>query len=234
MYKRRRACWSGSAAWSSVASRRAWCRPPGDVILEARGEAGALHLGWKVGLNLVEWCSGVATATHRLVQTARSERPDIVIAATRKVFPGTKRLALAAVLAGGGVPHRLGLSDSVLVFPQHVAMLGGLDALVAQLDALRTGTPERKVAVETHTVEDALRVAAAGVDILQIDKLAPEELVVLVPRLLGVAPALQIAAAGGINQTNVAEYARTGVAILVTSAMYAARPADVGVVIEPR
>jgi molybdenum transport protein len=207
--------------------------PPGEVILQARGEAGALHLGWKVGLNLVEWCSGVATATHRLVRAARAEQPGISIAATRKVFPGTKRLALGAVLAGGGVPHRLGLSDSVLVFPQHVAMLGGLDALIALLDPLRAGAPERKVVVEVHNAEDALRVAAAGVNILQIDKLPPEELAVLVPRLREVAPALLIAAAGGINQGNVAEYARTGVAILVTSAMYAARPADVGVVIEP-
>ena len=101
------------------------------------------------------------------------------------------------------------------------------------MDALRAGASERKLAVEVHTAEDAHRVAAAGVDILQIDKLPPDELALLVPRLREVAPALLIAAAGGINQTNVAEYARTGVAILVTSAMYAARPADVGVVIEP-
>ncbi len=207
---------------------------PGEVILDASGRADSVHLGWKVSLNLLEWCSGVATATHRLVQTARREQSGISVAATRKVFPGTKRLALAAVQAGGGVPHRLGLSDSLLVFPQHVALLGGLDVLVSRLDALRAGAPERKVAVEAHTAEDALRVAATGIDILQIDKLPPEELAVLVPRLRDAAPALLIAAAGGINQTNVAAYARTGVAILVTSAMYAARPADVGVVIEPR
>ena len=206
---------------------------PGDVILQARGEAGLLHLGWKVGLNLIEWCSGVATATNRLVQAARSEQPGVVVAATRKVFPGTKRLALGAVLAGGGVPHRLGLSDSVLVFPQHIAMLGGLDVLLARLDALRAGLPGRKLAVEVHTAEDALRVAAVGVDILQIDKLTPEELVPLVSRLREVAPTMLVAAAGGINQTNVVAYANTEVAILVTSAMYAARPADVGVVIEP-
>ena len=73
----------------------------------------------------------------------------------------------------------------------------------------------------------------AGVDVLQIDKLAPVALAALVRRLRKVAPTMLIAAAGGVNERNAALYAGTGVDILVTSAMYAARPADVGVVIEP-
>ena len=78
---------------------------PGGLILEAQGGAAALHLAWKVSLNVLENCSGIATRAHRLVTNAKSTNPSIEVVTTRKNFPGTKELAIKAAVVGGALPH---------------------------------------------------------------------------------------------------------------------------------
>ena len=204
----------------------------GTVLLEARGPAGALHAGWKAALNLLEAASGIATRTHALVRDAQSVDPDIEVVATRKTFSGTKAVATKAVYAGGGLPHRLGLSESVLVFAQHVAFLGGEEELWAMLPQIRARAREKMIGVEVTEEAGALRAARAGADIIQVDKLGPEDLAALVKAVRAVAPQAAVAAAGGINLDNVRAYAATGVDLLVTSAMYWGKPADIGVSME--
>jgi molybdenum transport protein len=131
-------------------------------LLEARGPAGALHMGWKVALNLLEAASGIATRTHILVRDARSLNPDIEVVATRKIFSGTKAVATNAVCAGGGLPHRLGLSESVLVFVQHVAFLGGEEELWARLPQIKARAKEKKIGVEVTGEAGAARAARAA------------------------------------------------------------------------
>jgi molybdenum transport protein len=204
----------------------------GVVLLEARGPAGALHMGWKAALNLLEAASGIATRTHVLVRDARSLNPDIEVVATRKIFSGTKAVATKAVYAGGGLPHRLGLSESVLVFAQHVAFLGGEEELWVRLPQIKARAKEKKIGVEVTSEAGALRAARAGADIIQVDKLGPEELAALVKAVKAVAPQAAVAAAGGINLDNVKAYAASGVDLLVTSAMYWGKPADIGAAME--
>jgi len=81
----------------------------GARLLGAEGSAAGLLRAWKVAQTLVEIWSGVATGTHALVSAARAVRADAAVACTRKNVPGTKTLAVAAIKAGGAVPHRLGL-----------------------------------------------------------------------------------------------------------------------------
>lgn len=204
----------------------------GLVLLDASGPAGALHMGWKAGLNILEAACGIATRTHRLVQDARSVSPDIEVVATRKIFPGTKGIATKAVYAGGGLPHRLGLSESVLVFAQHTAFLGGEEAAWERIGVLKARAKEKKIGVEVTDEAGALRAARAGADIIQVDKLSPEEVASLVRSVRAVAPQAAVAAAGGINLENAKAYAATGVDLLVISAMYWGKPADVGVRME--
>jgi molybdenum transport protein len=204
----------------------------GAVLLEARGPAGALHMGWKAALNLLEAASGIATRTYALVRDARSVNPDIEVVATRKIFSGTKAVATKAVYAGGGLPHRLGLSESVLVFAQHVAFLGGEEELWARLPEIRARAKEKKIGVEVTGEAGALRAARAGADIIQVDKLGPDAVAALVKAVKAVAPQAAVAAAGGINLDNVKAYAASGVDLLVTSAMYWGKPADIGATME--
>lgn len=206
---------------------------PGDPILEAEGTAEALHAAWKLCVNIFESCCGIATRTRALVDAAASVAPGVGVFATRKVFPGTKDLAVEAILAGGALPHRLGLSETVLIFAQHIGLLGGVAELAARLPELRQRACERKVLVEVEGPDDALLLAEAGVDGVQFDKFPPAELTEIVAAVRQVAPSVTLIAAGGINDTNAASYAATGVNALASSWMYAGRPADMGAVIEP-
>jgi molybdenum transport protein len=91
----------------------------GESLLEAKGSAAALHRGWKAAQILIEWASGIATATAAIVAAAKG----LPVACTRKQAPGTKALAVKAVRAGGATLHRLGLSETLQAFPAHRAFL---------------------------------------------------------------------------------------------------------------
>lgn len=200
----------------------------GDLLLAAEGPAGALLAGWKVAQTLVEYMAGIATATRRIVDVARAVRPDVAVACTRKAFPGGRRLSVAAILAGGAVPHRLGLSETVLVFPEHRAFLAGED-LAAALARLKAASPERKLVVEVGSFDDAMEAAGAGADVVQLEKFPPEAVARVVAALSD--KGCLVAAAGGVRADNAAAYAAAGAAILVTSAPYSAPPLDVKVTI---
>ncbi|MHA7060892.1 ModD protein [Azospirillum brasilense] len=208
-------------------------RPSGTAVeagapfLEGHGPAGALHRGWKVAQTLVEYASGIATRARRIVEAA----PGVTVACTRKNFPGAKDLSVKAVLAGGAVMHRLGLSETILVFPEHRAFLSGSPEM--WIADLRRRAPEKKIVVEVDTVADAIAFARAGADVLQLEKRPPEEARAVVEATRGLPRPPVIAAAGGVTEDNAAAYAAAGCPLLVTTAPFFGRPADVKVVLEP-
>lgn len=214
------------------------CHRSGDVllpktlVLQARGPAGLLHCGWKVAQNLLEYCSGIATRTHDMVVKGRAVNPHLQIAATRKNFPGTKSLSAKAVLAGGGIIHRLGLSESFLLFDNHHNFFSSPAQLFAAVAAARRKLPEKKICVEVKNFEDAVQFAQAGAHVLQFDKNSPEELREWIPRIREKYPVIVIAAAGGVNADNIQNYARTGIDLVVTSWVYFGKPADIAVCIQ--
>jgi molybdenum transport protein len=177
-------------------------------------------------MNLLEYASGISTRTATIVERARSVNPGITIVTTRKSFPGTKKIAIKAIMAGGAFPHRLGLSESILVFSQHTAFLGGLDRFLEKIPALIKRAPEQKILVEADSAEEALRIAAAGADVVQVDKMPVADLTGLVSEIRSRFPGVAVSAAGGINAGNAAEYASTGIDILVLSSVYFGKPAD--------
>lgn len=205
----------------------------GASFLRVRGSAEDLHATWKVCLNLFDHLSAVATKTRSMVDAAHAVNPACEVLTTRKSMPGIKSLLTKAVLAGGAFPHRLGLSETVLVFDHHLTYLGGFDAFVARLPQIRAKMVEKKLFVEA-TAEQALALAqaganGAGVDGVQLDKVPVEETAALTARLRALDPHLAVIAAGGINPSNVAAYAGTGVDGLVTTAPFTAKPVDMSV-----
>jgi len=211
---------------------------PGAPILSATGSTQTVFLGWKVAQNLMEWASGVATATRALVQAARAADPHAVVACTRKAVPGTRALSAKAVLAGDGSLHRTGLSDTLLLFPEHRAALAAANetpaqTLARQIAALKQACPERSVVVEVKSVEEALAAATANADVLQLEKFPPDRVTEVVDRLPATGRQPAIAAAGGVHPDNAAAYVRAGARVLVSSWPYTARPADVAVTIGP-
>jgi len=205
---------------------------PGATILVAEGTAAALHRGWKVAQTLIEVWSGVATAARAIVDAATAISPHIVVACTRKNMPGTKSFAVRAIRAGGAVVHRLGLSESVLVFPEHRTFLAS-EPLDETVNRLRGAAPEKKLVIEANSIADAVAAAEAGFDVVQAEKFSPQQLAGLVGELARLNRRPLIAAAGGITADNASAYAQAGADILVTSSPYLARPRDVQVRIAP-
>lgn len=207
---------------SSGANARA-----GDLLLQAQGTASSLHRAWKTAQTLMEWASGIASATAAIVVAAQG----VTVACTRKNVPGTKAMSVKAVLAGGGIMHRLGLSETLLVFAEHRLFL---DEPPAQTIArMHQQQPEKKVVVEVADMAEALLWADAGADVLQLEKFTPEAVAACRQALsTGSDIRLQrplLAAAGGIRADNVAAYVRAGAELLITSSPYWAAPRDVQV-----
>lgn len=200
----------------------------GEALMTLRGPASSLHQAWKVGLNTFDHLSAVATKTRQMVDAAHGANPRCEILTTRKSMPGAKDLLTSAVRAGGAWPHRLGLSETVLVFDHHIAFMGGFDAFLEQLPAIKRRCIEKKLFVEAGE-DQALALARAGVDGIQFDKVPVERLASLVEELRAVNPRLTLIAAGGINPKNVSAYAATGVDGLATTAPFSAKPLDMSV-----
>lgn len=205
----------------------------GQSILKAAGSAQALHIAWRVALNLMEYTSGIATRTAAFVRAVQAVNPAAAVVTTRKAFPGTRRLMMKAILVGGAQPHRLGLSESILVFKQHRVYLGGMADLIARLPQLQQLFPEKKIAVEVEQVEEAWQLAAVGVDLIQLDKVPLDALKTFVPQFKARYPAIKLAAAGGITLDNAADYAASQIDLLVTSALYVSKPADIAAKMTP-
>ncbi|RTL54345.1 MAG: ModD protein [Rhodocyclaceae bacterium] len=204
----------------------------GTELLHARGSAAALHLAWKVAQTLTEYASGIATAAAAIVGALHEAGHATPVACTRKHFPGTKAVAVKAVQSGGAVMHRLGLSETLLVFPEHVAFLPGQEVADALADLARR-CPEKKRVVEVNTVVDALAAARCGVEVLQLEKFGVAEVARCKAALAEAGLTAQLAAAGGITADNAVAYAQAGADVLVTSAPFFSKPADVQVRIFP-
>ncbi len=198
----------------------------GGVLLGLQGDGQALHQAWRLCQILLEYACGMASYADAMVRSARAVNPDCEILVTRKSFPFTKRFSIRALLIGGILPHRLGLSESVLIFPNHRALYPDAAAFEAALPLIKKRCVEKKLVVESETLEDAKRMLDLGADVIQMDKSVPESLSALVAYKREYHPQAAIIAAGGINRDNVADYARTGVDAIVTSSPYQAGMTD--------
>ena len=203
----------------------------GQELVSGTGRADNIHIAWKVGQNILDHCSGIATKARTMVQCVKAVNPNVSVLTTRKGFPGTKPLAIKSVMAGGATPHRLGLSETVLIFKQHIDCIGGFDALLAKLPVLRADCCEKKIIAESSAYAQARLLCEAGADGIQFDKLSAPDLKEAVAALRADFPHIVCLSAGGINETNAAEYAATGVNGIVTTSLYSAEPIDIGVTI---
>ena len=205
---------------------------PSETILRVIGRASGLHQVWKVGLNLLDHLSAVATKTAKMVEAVHAVNPRCEVLTTRKSMPGCKDLLTEAVMTGGAFPHRLGLSETVLVFDHHMKFLGGFDEFVKRIPEFRSRCIEKKLFVEA-TASQARVLAAAGVDGIQFDKVPVDELAALVAELRDLNPHVTLIAAGGVNEANAAAYAATGVDGLATTAPFNAKPLDMSIRMKP-
>ena len=193
-------------------------RPPlGKIIATVEGEARRLLRGERIALNYLQRLSGVATAAAALVEKAR-EGGRATIIDTRKTTPGLRALEKYAVTVGGGVNHRFGLSDGVLLKDNHVTVLAraGISLKDALVNARGLVPHTVKMEIEVETVEAARQALAAGAELLLLDNMSLENMravVKLAP------PGVLTEASGNVTLDTVKEIAATGVDLISSGAI---------------
>ena len=200
--------WLGFAVRQRVASGEEFGE--GSVLMEVEGAMRKLLQVERLVLNLLSHACGVATATRRALERARRANPRVRVAATRKTLPGLRYFEKRAVEAGGGDPHRLSLSDMVLIKDNHLRYFGSVRAAVEA--ARRAASFAVKVEVEVSSPEEALEAALAGADVVMLDNLTPEQVrraVELLERA-GLRERVVVEVSGGVTLDNIEEYARAG------------------------
>jgi nicotinate-nucleotide pyrophosphorylase (carboxylating) len=196
----------------------------GDLIIEVRGLARSILKAERVALNFLQRLCGVATITRQFVDALGNGSAKILD--TRKTTPGLRALEKAAVVAGGGVNHRFGLYDMVLVKDNHLAILGGLSSFADRIRRLRQERPNIRIEVEADDLEKARAfVEVNGIDVILLDNMTPAQIREAVAlRRNGI----KFEASGGITLTNVKRVAATGVDYISIGAITnAARAIDI-------
>jgi nicotinate-nucleotide pyrophosphorylase (carboxylating) len=194
---------------------------PGDVVLSVEGRTHDLLQAERPALNLLGHLSGIATLTRMWVDAVVGT--GAAIRDTRKTTPGFRRLEKYAVRCGGGVNHRMSLSDAALVKDNHVVAAGGV---AAAFDAVRREFPGVDVEVEVDSLDQLDEVLDAGADLVLLDNFTPEQMREAVRHTAGRA---RLEASGGLSLDVAAEVASTGVDYLAVGALTHSAPVlDIG------
>jgi nicotinate-nucleotide pyrophosphorylase (carboxylating) len=201
-----------------------WCEP-GTEVAEFRGDASALLTAERTALNFVQRLSGIATLTRQFVDAAAGR---ITVLDTRKTTPGLRALEKYAVRAGGGVNHRGGLDQGILIKDNHIRLGGGVKAAV---DRMRAANLEMATEVEAQSLEQVSDALAAGADIVLLDNMTTPEIIDAVRRCAGRA---KTEISGGVTLARMPELAATGADYVSVGALTHSAPAiDLSLEIEP-
>lgn len=193
----------------------------GDVVVTAHGPTRSLLTAERTALNLLTHCSGIATATGAWVAALAGSGARV--RDTRKTTPGLRRLDKYAVRCGGGLNHRMSLSDAALVKDNHVIAAGGV---VAAFTRVREQFPGIPIEVEVDSLDQLDEVVAAGADLVLLDNFTPEQMRVAVGRVRG---RCRLEASGGLTLTDAAAVGATGVDFVAVGALtHSASSLDIG------
>ncbi|WP_297487536.1 carboxylating nicotinate-nucleotide diphosphorylase [Thermococcus sp.] len=182
----------------------------GDTIVELEGDAKAVLLVERTALNVVGRMSGIATEVRRLVERVRAVNPKVRVAGTRKSL--LKPLDKKAILIGGGEPHRFSLSDAILIKDNHLALV----PLEEAIKRAKAFSVYKVIEVEVESIEDAVKAARAGADVVMLDNMTPGEIAKTIEALKreGLRDKVKIEVSGGITPENIAEYARLDIDVI--------------------
>jgi len=197
----------------------------GETLLEISGPTRGILSAERTALNFLQRLCAIATQTRRYVEAVKPH--PVQIWDTRKTTPGWRRIEKAAVKAGGGTNHRMGLYDHVMVKDNHIAANGSNEALQEAIDRVRNERPGTRIQLECDTLEQMQRfLGLRGVDMLLLDNMGCEKLRQAVQMNGG---RLWLEASGGITLETIANVAATGVnAISVGALTHSARALDLG------
>jgi nicotinate-nucleotide pyrophosphorylase (carboxylating) len=211
---------AGAGQLEAVAAEGEWREDVPAAVAHVAGSARGLLAAERTALNLLCHLSGVATLTARFVREIEGTGARILD--TRKTTPGLRALEKAAVAAGGGTNHRMGLYDAILIKENHAALAGGVGEAVRRA---REAQPDLPVEVECRDLDEVRQGAESGANRLLLDNMNPAELTEAVALVHGSKDGPELEASGGITLENVAEIAATGVDYVSVGALTHSAPA---------
>ncbi len=210
---------AGAGELEALAPEGEWRDQVPAEVARVAGPGRGLLAAERTALNLLAHLSGVATLTARFVRAVEGTGARILD--TRKTTPGLRALEKAAVAAGGGTNHRMGLYDAILIKENHAALAGGVGEAVRRA---RKAQPDLPVEVECRDLEEVREGVEAGADRLLLDNMSPAELREAVAEARGTdGPELE--ASGGVTLDTVGEIAATGVDFVSVGALTHSAPA---------
>lgn len=197
---------------------------PGTRLATVKGNAIDIVGAERTALNLLTYASGIATRTRQWADAIADTKAQV--RDTRKTLPGYRALAKYAVRAGGGVNHRMSLSDAALIKDNHIAAAGG--AAVAYR-RVRDRFPAVPVETEVDTFEQLEEMLQLKPDLIMVDNFSPEGVRGAVEKRDALSPETKLEASGGLTLENAGEYAETGVDyIAVGELTHSVRVLDIG------
>jgi len=199
----------------------------GEILLRYEGLYENIHKAWRLTQILLEYSCKITTYANKMKTLIEELNSSCELLTTRKTFPFSKRFCIKAALCGGAMPHRLGLSESILFFDGHRIIYKDKEEFYQELEKIKNKTSEKSIAVESEDFEDCKRLMEIGVDTLQLDKVDFETIEKIVTYKNVNHPNVKILVAGGINLTNVKEYAKLQIDGVVTSSVYVCGMANI-------
>lgn len=201
----------------------------GHTLLEFSGNYEDVHKAWKVCQILLEYSCKIATYSYEMNQKIKAINPKCELLTTRKTFPFAKHFCIKSILNGGAFPHRLGLSESILFFENHRILYNTNKDFYKAIYDFKTKVPEKKIVIESSSLDDIKHLMEYGADVIQIDKASLEVITQAVEyKNRYMYRSVKLLATGGIHLNNVEGFAQTKVDGIVTSAVYNAGCADLG------
>jgi len=173
-------------------------------VLEIKGTVRSILKAERLALNIIGRMSGIASETKILVERCKKINPRVTIAATRKTTPGFRSFEKKAVMLGGGMPHRYGLYDAVLIKDNHLKIIGSVEEAIKKV---KKKIPDKIIEIEVENESDALIAATMRADVIMLDNLNPKSGQRIARKVREINPDIIIEVSGGITPTNIENYA---------------------------
>ncbi len=173
----------------------------GDRVMIVRGKVRSILAGERLALNIISRMSGIASLTGELVSMCRKKNPKVSVAATRKTTPGFRKYEKKAVALGGGMPHRMGLYDGVIIKDNHLIYLSIREAIRKAREKI-----DKPIEVEVESIDDAVIAAEEKADIIMLDNMPPAKGIIAAREARAVNPRVKIEVSGGITPENITNY----------------------------
>ena len=201
----------------------------GDIIATIKGRTKSILMGERIGLNLIQRLSGIATLTKKFVDAVKDTKVKILD--TRKTTPNMRMFEKYAVRIGGGFNHRFGLYDGILIKDNHIKAVGSIKEAVERVK--KAGTRMLKIEVEVENLQQLKEALYVGVDMIMLDNMPLSMLKEAVKITKQYDPSVKLEASGGINLQNIKDIAETGVDFIsIGSITHSAKAIDISMEIE--